>query len=68
MHNVIGIDVSKATLDAYCSGRTEQRWFENDAAGLAALFPWASSSGVLIVFEASGAYHRDLERMLTRRG
>lgn len=68
MHNVIGIDVSKATLDAYCSARSEHRQFENAAAGLTSLFRWASSDGVLIVFEASGAYHRDLERMLTRRG
>ncbi|TCS62717.1 hypothetical protein EDD52_10811 [Primorskyibacter sedentarius] len=45
MQNVIGIDVSKATLDAYCSGRTEHRRFGDDAAGLAALFLWVFDDG-----------------------
>lgn len=68
MQNVIGVDVSKARLDAYCSMRSEHKQFLNNAVGLAALFRWASGSCAFIVFEASGAYHRDLERMLSRRG
>lgn len=68
MQDVFGIDVSKATLDAYCSTGGEFRQFENATGGLASLFRWASSSSVLVVFEASGVYHRDLELMLTRRG
>ena len=68
MQNMIGIDVSKATLDVYCMTRDEHRQFANAADGLAALFRWASSDETLVVFEASGAYHRDLERMLSRLG
>jgi len=68
MQNLIGIDVSKATLDAYCSTRGEFRQFGTAAGGLASLLRRASGSGVPVVFEASGAYHRDPERMLTRRG
>lgn len=67
MQDVVGIDVSKAALDAYCSTRSEHRQFGNNAAGLAAFSKWTSGRSPLIVFEASGAYHRDLERMLSRR-
>lgn len=68
MQDFIGIDVSKAALDAYCSARSEHRQFGNNASGLAAFSRWASDRSPLIVFEASGAYHGDLERMLSRRG
>lgn len=68
MQDVIGIDVSRASLDAYCSAGSEHRQFGTNAAGLASLCRWACRSGVLVVFDASGACHRDLELMLTRRG
>ena len=68
MQDTIGIDISKKVLDAYCSTRDEYRQFSNDTRGLAKLLRWASEDASLIVFEASGAYHRDLERVLSRRG
>ncbi len=68
MQDTIGVDVSKVVLDAYCSLRCDHRQFPNDASGLAKLVRWASGGTTVIVFEASGAYHRDLERMLLRRG
>ncbi|SPJ25845.1 IS110 family transposase [Palleronia abyssalis] len=68
MQDAIGDDVSKAVLVAYCSLINEYRQFPNDAAGLAALVQWASDDVAVIVFEASGAYHRELERHLSRRG
>ncbi|WP_121634717.1 IS110 family transposase [Tropicibacter alexandrii] len=68
MNNLIGIDVSKSTLDAYCSARSEHRQFGNNAAGLAAFSRWATARSPLVVFEASGADHRGLKLMLTHRG
>jgi len=68
MQDAIGVDVSKAMLVAYCSLINEYRQFPNDAAGLAAPEQWASDDIAVIVFEASGAYHRELERHLSRRG
>ncbi|MFW2545736.1 IS110 family transposase, partial [Primorskyibacter sp. 2E107] len=68
IHTKIGIDVSKAKLDVFCSTRCEYRQFGNTTDGLAMLLRWVASIEGLIVFEASGAYHRELERMLTRRG
>ena len=65
MQDTIGVDVSKAVLDAYCSLRGEHRQFPNDASEFVR---WAPGGNTVIVFEASGAYHRDLERMLSRRG
>lgn len=51
MQYEIGIDVSKAMLDAYCSRSTQHRQFENTAAGLAALGRWASGRNSFVVFE-----------------
>lgn len=39
--DTIGVDVSKAVLDAYCPLRAEHRQFPNDASGLAKLLQWA---------------------------
>ena len=69
MQETIGVDISKDTLDAYQEGRNDDRQFANSAAGLRAFCRWASGcDAVAIVFEASGAYHRDLERALSRQG
>lgn len=69
MQETIGVDVSKDHLDACDADPNDHRRFSNDAAGLTALCRWARERGdVLVVFEASGAYHRDLEQALARRG
>lgn len=69
MQDAIGVDISKDTLDAYHEWTRDERQFANSAAGLRAFCRWASGcDGAAIVFEASGAYHRDLERELSRKG
>lgn len=69
MQDAIGVDISKDTLDAFHEGAGDYRQFANSAAGLRAFCRWASGCDrAAIVFEASGAYHRDLERALSRQG
>ncbi|TFL17273.1 hypothetical protein DR046_15740 [Jannaschia formosa] len=68
MQDTIGVDVSKDHLDACDAASKDHRRFSNDAAGLTALCRRARKRGdVVVVFEASGACHRDLERMLSRQ-
>jgi len=62
MNDTIGVDISKDTLDAYWLSKSEHRQFSNDNAGLKSLVSWAQQAAVsLIVFEATGVYHRLLE-------
>ena len=63
MRDTIGIDVSKATLDAYRLNARCHARFSNDRAGLKALIEWIGTAA-LVVFEATGAYHRQLETAL----
>lgn len=54
---VLGIDVSKATLDCCATPGRSSKQFANDAAGIAELMAWAQElKPELIVFEASGGY------------
>ena len=65
----IGIDISKATLDVCRVPGGDTRQFTNDKPGLTALLRWISAQGPVparIVFEATGAYHRLLERGLAK--
>jgi len=70
MSNVtIGIDISKALLDVatYPDGQIEQ--FRNNAKGHKRLAKWFSGMKIKrIVFEATGAYHRELENFLGKHG
>ncbi len=62
----IGIDISKALLDVatYPQGKIHQ--FANDPAGYRALIKWIRPrNAFLTAFEATGAYHRSLERALS---
>lgn len=69
MQDTIGIDVSKDKLDAFSLTRREHRQFANDNRGLRFLRCWIETSGTtLVVFEASGAYHRLLENSLAAAG
>jgi len=69
MQDTIGIDVSKDKLDAFSLTRREHRQFANDNRGLRSLRCWIETSGTtLVVFEASGAYHRLLENSLAAAG
>jgi len=65
----VGIDISKANLDVALLPSKMQRRFTNDAKGHKALGQWLGSFHVeLIVFEATGIYHRLLERYLRQQG
>ena len=67
--DTIGIDVSKDRLDAFWHSRSEARRLPNTEEGFGQLCDWlGEEEGVLIVFEATGAYHRGLERHLSRAG
>ena len=47
--------------------RLEHRQFANDCDGLASMTGWISCTCSLIVFEASGIYHRELETHLSKK-
>jgi transposase len=69
----IGIDISKALLDVATkpagSDSGEFKQFPNNKKGHKTLVKWLGTFKVkLIVFEATGAYHRGLERFLAERG
>ncbi len=73
MHHSIpqtaGIDIAKDRLDVclYPDGAT--RHFANDAQGHRALVAWLAAYSIQrVVFEATGAYHRALERCLSAAG
>ncbi len=68
MQDTIGIDVSKALLDAFCLSTGTHRQFTNDGSGCAMLLRWIGRARVRVVFEPSGPYHRLLEQRLTRAG
>ena len=67
-HHTIGIDISKAHLDAHAApaGRTAR--FSNDAAGLRKLIAWIGPEAGRIAYEPSGPWHRDLEDALLKAG
>ena len=67
MDRVVGVDVSKAQLDAYELGAGQRLQVDNDAAGIARLAAWAGP-GALVVMEASGGYERLTHRHLLERG
>lgn len=67
--DTIGIDVSKDRIDAFWHSRSEARCLPNSEDGFSQLCAWLGGhEGVLIVFEATGAYHRGLERYLSLAG
>ena len=62
MNDSIGIDISKATLDVHrlTSGETAQ--FANSPTGLRALHRWVGPQMPdIVVYEATGVFHRALE-------
>jgi len=67
--DVVGIDVSKQSLDLYVLSCAERRAVANTPAGHAELVVWLKSLGVrMAVMEASGGYERDLAGTLRRAG
>ena len=69
MRSTIGIDISKNTLDAHRLDSGETIQVRNDKGGHKTLVKWiGKSTKPLIVFEATGAYHRQLELTLGAKG
>ena len=66
--HTIGVDISKAHLDAYRSIDGANRRFANDAAGFRALLDWIGESDDPVIYEPTGAYHGDFERALDAAG
>jgi len=65
MQITIGIDISKNTLDAYRLPDSQHIQVANDKAGHKTLLRWIGKHDLpLVVFEATGAYHRGLEAEL----
>jgi transposase len=69
MRLTIGIDVSKDRLDVHRLSDGQHIQVTNDKAGHKALIGWIGRTDPpLIVFEATGAYHRQLEAALGTGG
>ena len=65
MNDTMGMDISKDTLDAYWFSRCKHKQFANTKMGLSALIRWIrQTKALLVVFEATGGYHRLLETCL----
>ena len=66
MHDIIGIDVSKDTLDVHRLADGSNRQFPNGTTGHTKLLKWIETlpSLPLVIYEATGAYHRQLEQRL----
>jgi len=65
MNDTIGIDISKDTLDTFWLSKRKHKQFANTKTGLRALTSWIRETEVsLVVFEATGVYHRLLETSL----
>ncbi len=67
--STIGVDVSKAWLDAHRLVDGAARRFANDKTGRKALIKWMGAAPVKrVVFEPTGPYHRARERALDIAG
>jgi transposase len=63
MKDSIGLDISKATIDAYRLNTGEAAQFSNSSAGLRTLRRWIGKRMPdLVIYEPTGAYHAALER------
>lgn len=63
--SMAGVDISKDRLDVHVLPNRDERSFANDASALREFIRWLQPlSPQRIVYEATGAYHRLLERTL----
>ena len=64
-----GIDVSKAHLDVYLHPQGSHQRFNNDKQGWRALRNWLAGETLNgVVYEATGSYHKGVERYLGEHG
>jgi transposase len=65
----VGVDIAKDTLEVHLHPAGEVRRFANSSKGCAALIAWLKGFEVVrVAFEATGAYHRAVERRLAAAG
>ena len=66
---IIGIDVSKSKLDAFCSYDRSKRSFDNNEDGIKELCTWLRPmEKPVVVYEPTAHHHRDLEaRMMGKK-
>ena len=62
--NTVGIDISKAHLDAHELPSQRAARFANDAAGIRRLTEWIGAPVQCVVYESTGPWHRALEETL----
>ena len=68
-HYTIGVDISKALLDAHRLPDSAAGQFSNDKAGFRDLIRWVDALDVeRIVYEPTGAFHRSFEEALSAAG
>ena len=68
-HYTIGVDISKAHLDAHRLPDGEARQFSNDKRGMKAFIGWIGEGALeRIVYEPTGAYHRSFQETLSAAG
>jgi transposase len=69
MQDTVGIDVSKATLDAYWLSGSQHQIFSNDPPEQKRLLRWIGKAKVVLtVFEATGVYDRLLQAQMAANG
>ena len=66
--HTVGIDLSKAWLDAYAAPEGRAARFSNDAAGFGKLIAWIGPEAGRIAYEPTGPWHRDFEEVPLRAG
>ena len=62
--NSVGVDISKAHLDAYMVPAGKAARFSNDAAGFKALIAWVERPVRAVTYEPTGRWHRAFEAAL----
>ena len=65
--DAVGVDISKATLDAHRHATGEAARFANEAAGFEQLADWIGTSAGRVVYESTGPWHRAFEETLAGR-
>ncbi|MDE0629180.1 MAG: hypothetical protein OXH99_22525 [Bryobacterales bacterium] len=67
-HHTVGIDVSKAHLDAHRLPDGAAAEFDDTPAGFRQLIAWSGEGVECIAYEASGPDHRGLDQALLQHG
>ena len=64
--HTVGIDISKAHLEAHRLADGQSARFANDRGGFQALIDWIGTPVECVAYEATGPYHRDFEEALSQ--